>query len=514
MSKNFIISYDLGTSGNKATLFDEECNLIASCFYGYKTCYPKPGWAQQNQEDWLKSLKKTTVCLFDKTKDLKKYLSAVTFSGQMMNCCPVNKEGEPLFNSIIWSDQRAYLEKEFLKKVLSDDFAYKNTGNIFCANYTAAKIMWLKKTYPQIYKNTYKFLQAKDFLAYFLTGKAYTDYSDASGTNLFDINRKIWHEEILNVADIDKDKLPQAVKSSTVIGTVNSNASKYTGLPEGTPVVIGGGDGPCATVGAGATAKNSCYNIFGSSSWNSITTSSPLYDKEMRTFILNHLDPNLYMAIGVMQSAGTSIEWLSNWLGINVKMDSTSRHKSIYAFMDEIGMGADPCSKGTMFLPYIMGERTPYWDTQVKGAFLGLTMVTGQKEIIRAVMEGIIYHLRLILEILEENVNEIPAIRLIGGGGKSLFIQELMSNIWGKKIITMKYMDEATSIGAAIAALVALGIKKSFFDAESLLKKTGTVIPDNERFIKYTNYYKVFLKAYNDLKSVNGMLDELQKKDV
>lgn len=308
MSKNFIIAYDLGTSSNKATLFDDEGILIASSVESYKTLFPCPGWAEQNQKDWWESVKNSTFKLLEKNPKIKKYLSAVTFSGQMMGCCPINKEGNPIFNAIIWSDQRAYKEKEFLKKIISDEFAYKNTGNVVCVNYLAAKIMWLKKNYPDIYKNTYKFLQAKDYIAYLLTGETYTDYSDGSGTNLFDINKKKWNTDIASAAGILLNKLPEAVPSTTIIGKVKKEASLATGLPLGLPVIIGGGDGPCATVGAGATKLNSCYNIFGSSSWTSVTTSQPLFDKSMRTFILNHLDPKMYMAVGTMQSAGAGFQ--------------------------------------------------------------------------------------------------------------------------------------------------------------------------------------------------------------
>lgn len=511
MEKLFIISYDLGTSGNKATLFDSEGNLITSAFRPYKTDFPFSGWAEQNQEDWQESVRNSTLELFEKAPDSEKKLAAVTFSGQMMGCCPVDREGTSLFNSIIWSDQRAFKEKELLKKVIGDEFAYKKTGNVVCANYLAAKIMWLKTNYPDIYKKTYKFLQAKDYIAFLLTGNAYTDYSDGTGTNLLDINTKKWSQEVIAAAQISIDKLPEPVPSTTIIGKVRRSAAVKFGLPEGVPVVIGGGDGPCATVGAGATAPNSCYNIFGSSSWTSVTTKEPLFDKSMRIFILNHLDPELFMSVGTMQSAGASLEWLAEWLTENEESNLIKTGKSIFELLDDIGAGAEPTSNGVIFLPYLIGERAPYWDTKVKGAFLGLTRATGKKEIIRSVLEGVVYHLRLILEIIEENVGYIPEIRLIGGGGKSRFLQQLMSDIWGKKIVTMKYMNEATSIGAAIAALVALGIKKSFFEAEKVIKKSGEVIPDIKNFKKYTLFYEIFKHAYFDLKDINRRIDKLIK---
>jgi len=280
-------------------------------------------------------------------------------------------------------------------------------------------------------------------------------------------------------------------------------------LPAGIPVVIGGGDGPCATVGAGASAPGSCYNIFGSSSWNSVTTAKPLYDISKRIFILNHLDPNLYMSVGTMQSAGASFEWLSGWIADSEKTVAKKLGKSIYEILDEIAMRSELGSRGVIFLPYLMGERSPYWDTEVKGAFVGLTRVTGRKEIIRSVLEGVVFHLKLILEILEENVGNISEVRLIGGGGNSIFLQQLMADIWGKKIIPMRYMEEATSIGAALTAMVALGVKKNFYEAETLLKKAGIKEPDWSKHKKYTEIYKIFRSTYIDLKKTNSQIDKL-----
>lgn len=511
MKKDLIISYDLGTSGNKATLFDSDGNLLANSFKSYDTYYFKPGWAEQNPKDWWDSVRNSTLELLEKAPHAKKNLVGISFGGQMMGCCPIGKNGEPLINAIIWSDQRAYKERELLRDRITDEYAYKTTGNVVCANYLAAKIMWLKKNHSDVYKNTYKFLQAKDFIEFILTGNTYTDYSDGSGTNLFDIRNKKWSKEILSEASISCEKLPDVVPSVKIIGEVKKEIADLINLPRGLPVIIGGGDGPCATVGAGATRPNSCYNIFGSSSWTSLTTSKPLYDKPMRTFILNHLDPDLYMAVGAMQSAGASFSWLESWLAGSEKNVSEQLGISSYELMDEIAKKSEPGSKGVIFLPYLMGERSPYWDTEVKGAFLGLTRVVERKDIIRSVLEGIVFHMRLILEILEENVGNIAEVRLIGSGGKSTLLQKLMADIWGKKIITMKYMKEATSIGAAVAALVGLGIKKDFYEAENFIKKSRAIECDPENKEIYNSYYRIFKSAYYDLKNINRALDKITK---
>jgi len=195
MRKEYVVAHDLGTSGNKATLFDSDGNLLASSFSGYNTSYPSHGWAEQSQEDWWQSVVTSTKDLMEKVPDAKKSIVAISFSGQMMSCCSVDKDGEPLFNAIIWSDQRSYREKAELSERIGDDAAYKVTGTVFIANYLAAKILWLRNNFSEIYKKCYKFLHSKDYVAHKMTGEFVTDYSDASGTNLFDIQKKKWWEK-------------------------------------------------------------------------------------------------------------------------------------------------------------------------------------------------------------------------------------------------------------------------------------------------------------------------------
>jgi xylulokinase len=511
MRKEYVVAHDLGTSGNKATLFDSDGNLLASSFSGYNTSYPSHGWAEQSQEDWWQSVVTSTKDLMEKVPDAKKSIVAISFSGQMMSCCPVDKDGEPLFNAIIWSDQRSYREKAELSERIGDDAAYKVTGTVFIANYLAAKILWLRNNFSEIYKKCYKFLHSKDYVAHKMTGEFVTDYSDASGTNLFDIQKKKWWEDVIKEFDIDEDKLPIPVPSTHRVGNLTKQASGVLGLPSGIPVIIGGGDGPCATVGAGASKPGDCYNIYGTSSWISLTTNTPLYDKERRTFILNHLDENLYMGVGTMQSAGGSFEWLNKWLGGVEKLIGTGIDLDSYSILSLEAQNAEAGSKGVLFLPYLMGERSPYWDTEVKGAFLGLTRVAGRNEIIRSVLEGTIYHLKLILDILEENSSKVKEVRVIGGGARNRFLRKLMADIWGKPIVEMHYLEEATSLGAAIAGLVGIGVKKSIVESESMVKRVSVEHPEERNTALYDRYYEIFKESYSALKAVHHRLDSLVK---
>ena len=507
MEKSYILAHDLGTSGNKATLFSSDGALVGSSFAGYKTYYPAPGWAEQNQEDWWNAVVASTNDLLEQFSGEAGQIAAVSFSAQMMCCSPVDKEGAPLFQGIIWSDQRADEERKYLAELVDDKTAYTVTGTVMVANYLAAKALWLKKHYPDVYKRTYKFLEVKDYIIYKLTGNFITDYSDASGTNLFDIRKKEWSGDIISTAGLDADKLPDAVPSTTVVGRLTPEAADATGLPAGLPVVAGGGDGPCATVGAGASETGRCYNVFGTSAWSAVTAAEPLYDREQRTFILHHLDENLYMTVGSMQSAGGSFEWLHDWIGSTERFLAPHICLSSYELLSLEAEKAAPGSAGALFLPYLMGERSPYWDSEVKGSFLGLNRKVGRPEIIRSVLEGTVYHLKLILDILEERAGTIDEVRLIGGGNKSRFLNRLMTDIWEKPVVVMEVLEEATSLGAAIAGFVGTGLYSSFQEAEKLIREVRREFPHKPASELYREPYEVFKEAYGALQQVNRKID-------
>jgi xylulokinase len=443
--------------------------------------------------------------------EAKKQIVAISFSGHMMCCSPIGEDGKPLYNAIIWSDQRAFEERDYLSGEIGDEVAYKVTGTVFIANYLAAKILWLRNNHPEVYKKTHKFLQPKDYIAFLLTGEYVTDYSDASGTNLFDLQKKRWSEQIISQMKIDSGKLPKPIPSTRIAGKLKKDAAEELGLTAGIPVVIGGGDGPCATVGAGASKSGDCYNIYGTSSWTSVTTDAPLYDGKRRTFILSHLDENLYMGVGTMQSAGGSFEWLNGWIGGAEALFGDRIGISSYRILSLEAQEAGPASNGVLFLPYLMGERSPYWDSEVKGAFLGLTRVAGRHQIIRAVLEGTVYHLKLILDILEENGEKVKEVRLIGGGAGNRFLRKLMADVWGKPVVEMYYKEEATSLGAAIAGFVGVGVKESILGAESMVRAMSVENPEIRNTELYGGFYEVFKDAYEALQPVNKKLDRLMR---
>ncbi|MGC8971216.1 MAG: xylulokinase [bacterium] len=497
--RNYILSHDLGTTGNKATLYDEDGNLVASSFYSYSTYYPHPNWVEQNPLDYWNAFKSSTQELLAKSKVKSKEIAVISFSGQMMGCLPVDKDGSPLRNIIIWADQRGVKEAELIRERLGEEKVYKITGHRISPTYSAAKILWIKKNEPDVFSKTYKFLLAKDFIIYKLTGKWVTDFSDASGTNLFDLQQEKWSEEIIEALEIPIDKLPEVHSSLEVVGELTQEASSELDLPSGIPIVIGGGDGACAACGAGVVEEGDAYNYLGASSWIAIASKRPIYDSRLRTFTFHHLAPGLFMPTGTMQSAGLSYQWARDNLAIREKEIASSFNLSPYEIMDLEAEKIPPGCENLIFLPYLLGERSPHWNPNARGVFIGLTPRHTRTHLIRAVLEGVGFNLRIILDAFLIQGIDIKEIRLIGGGGKSKFWANILANIFERDILRMETSEEATSLGSAIAGGVGVGIFQSLKVAKEIVRIKERIIPEESKITVYRRIFPIFIDAYERL---------------
>ncbi len=487
-----ILAFDLGTTGNKASLFAADGYPLASQVSAYPTAYARPGWAEQNPEDWWASVCEATAGLLASSKHSAEDIAAVSFSGQMMACLPVDAAGIPLRPALIWADSRAEEEARWLAERVGGERVYAVTGHRASASYTAAKALWLRAHEPEVWARTAHLLQAKDYVAYRLTGEYATDYSDASGTNLFDLEGRAWSVEIADAIGLDLGLLPAARPSATVIGTVSARAAVETGLRPGTPVVIGGGDGACATAGAGVVGPGDAYCYLGSSSWIAYVSRAPLLDPAQRTFTFAHLDPAYLFPTGTMQAAGASFDWLERLLrggGEGVLYDAL-----------EAGAGdVPPGANGLLFLPYLLGERSPHWNPRARGAFLGLTMSHGRAEMARAVLEGVALNLRLILDAFREQGAPIQALRLIGGGARSAVWRQILADALGLPLLLPTLLVEATSLGAAVAGGVAVGLYPGYEVVREIVQVRPGEEPTAASAARYEEIYPLFREAYTRL---------------
>jgi xylulokinase len=463
-----ILAHDLGTSGNKAALFDLSGKLVAAVTQPYPTHYPRPGWVEQDPADWWDAVAGSTRQLLAQSGVDPAQIGVVGFSGIMMGCVLLDSAGQPLGRSLIWADTRAGEIAQWMGAQAGEEAGYRITGHRLSASYSAAKALWLRRHQPELFGRARWLLNAKDYLVFRLTGQIGTDYSDASSTNLLDINRRAWSDDLVAAFDLDGRLLPPLHAAADVIGHVTPTAAAATGLVAGTPVVMGGGDGSCACVGAGVVAEGSAYNVIGTSSWISLAAREPHFDPERRTFNWVHLDPDLITPCGTMQAAGFSYGWY---------------HDTFFPTVDDAALAAHleqsaPGAGGVLFLPYLLGERSPLWDHQARGAFIGLGARTTQADMTRAVFEGIGYNLRLILEILEAGpAGQVDKIRVIGGAARNRPWMQVLAAIWDKPLDLLAEPELATSRGAAVAAGIGLGAYPSYQVAAQFAVSQGQAVP-------------------------------------
>ena len=494
---DLILAHDLGTTGNKATLIDAAGKPVASAFEGYVTSYPQPNWAEQDASDWQRALANTTRRLLSQSAIPPSQIAAVSFSGHMQGALVVDDAGQPLRPAIIWADQRATEQAAFIAQAGGgEDAVYRLTGHRVSAAYTAAKVLWIKDHQTELYRRARWVLQPKDYAAWLLTGRIVTDYSDASGTQLFDLEHRRWSRELIDALDLSAQLLPDAFPSTTVIGQVTPEAARLTGLMAGTPVVIGGGDGACATVGSGAIRAGDAYTYIGSSAWMAMNVREPLPDPHRRIITFAHLDPALLFSLGPMQAAGGAFDWLDRLFNCHPGAEPA------YAELDAMAAAIPPGASGVLCLPYLLGERSPHWNPQARAAFVGLSMAHGRAEMARAVLEGVAFNMRWILDVLRSQGARISRMYVIGGGARSAIWRQILADMYGMPLLRPHLDATATALGAAIAGGIGVGLFSGFDVVARLIPVTEAEQPIADHVQRYAGLYPLFQQVYAALEPV------------
>ncbi len=498
----YLLAHDLGTSGNKATLFTTDGEYVKSVVGEYGVKFYNSNWAEQNPEDWWEAVCSTSRELMQGIDAAD--VAVVSMSGQMMGCLCVDKKGMPLYNSIIWADMRGVKEEQQMRESIGADAVYNITGHRASASYSLAKLLWLRNNEPNVYKNTYKMLNAKDYIILRLTGNFLTDFSDASGTNAFDLNTFTWSDSILDNMDVDRKLLPEAVPSTHIAGEVSGEAAQACGLAAGTPVVMGAGDGSSASVGAGSVAEGVTYNCLGSSSWIGTTTKKMILDPNQILFNWAHAVPGYISPCGTMQAAGASYAWMKQQL---CEYEVKTAEHPYDAINGQIAQ-SPPGANGLYYLPYLLGERSPRWNPNARGAFLGLKMEHTHKDMLRSVVEGVGFNLKIILSLMQQYV-EVSEITILGGLAKSEVCSQIFTDIFGIEVNALNHLEEATSIGAAVIGGVGIGALSSFAEVSKFVHPNQFYKPNAQNKERYEKMLRIFDQSYYALKDVYDEMAEL-----
>jgi len=501
MAKNYILAYDLGTGGLKAALYSDRGIQIDALFEEYQVRSYRETWAEQDPEAWWSGLCKTTRALIEKHGIRGRDIAVVSFSGQMMACLPIDRSGSALRDCIIWADRRSTAQTKRMHERIDEPNYYRITGNKIYPTYALPKLMWLKDNEPEVYKRTYKFLQPKDYLVCRLTGTLVTDYSDASATAALDMPSRSWSEEVLKLAEVDEDKLPEIRRSTDSPGTVNLTGARESGLIEGTPVVIGAGDGPCGNLGAGVYREGNAYIYLGTSSWVSTASRDMVVDPGMALFNICSVDPSLIYVFGTMQMGGGSFQWLKNTVCAVERVMAELSGQSAYEYMSRQAETSPAGAGNLIFLPYLRGERSPRWNPAARGAFVGLTASHSRADMIRAVMEGVSYNLKIIRDALRSQGTRIEEMRIIGGGAESQLWRQIFADVFRESLRAPELREGATTLGAAVVGGVGVGLFENFSIIEKLnpIRFIEEPSADEQVLDRYDNLFQLFNNVYEVL---------------
>lgn len=493
----YLIAHDLGTSSDKASLFSTEGRLIGSYTVPYDVHFFGKNCAEQDPEDWWRAVCTATNKIIEKI-DPEDVL-AVSFSSQMQACIVVDREGNALRPAMIWADLRAEEQAGQLEERVGYDRMYELNGHRVSASYSIEKLMWIRDHEPEVYERTYKMLLAKDYIICRLTGEFVTDYSEASGTDVFNLRELLWSQEILEAAGIEQDKLPELHASVDVIGTLSEGAAKALGLTTKTKVVCGGGDGPCSALGAGSIKSGQNFLSFGTSAWVAGTSDEMFLDKEKTLICFGHVITGKYMPCGTMQAAGSSYSYIKNAFCGEEERKAKEAGESVYEALNRLVEASPAGAKGLIFLPYLLGERSPRWNPDTSGSFLGIKMEHEKRDYIRAVLEGVAMNLAIILEAHRER-EEITELVLTGGGAKGDVLAQILSDVLGVKLHRLDNVESATSIAAAVIAGVGVGVFDDFSVVNQFVKQEKTFEPDQGNKEVYDRQKRLFEAGYQCLK--------------
>lgn len=496
----YLLGVDIGTSGTKTVLFDEAGNTIAGALEEYPLYQPNVGWAEQDPEDWWKATYKSINQVIAESGVDPSEIKGVGLSGQMHGAVLLDKDSNVLRKAIIWCDQRSYLECEQITSMIGKERLIEITANPALTGFTASKILWVKNNEPEIFEKVKKILLPKDYIRFRLTGEFATEVSDASGMQLMDIPKRKWSDEVLEKLEIDKDMLGTMHESFEVTGKVHKEAAELTGLKEGTPVVGGGGDQAAGAIGNGIVRPGVISSTIGTSGVVFAFSDSITIDPLGRVHTFCHAVPNTWHVMGVTQGAGLSLKWFRDNFCIEEKRTADLMNTDPYILMDQEAENIEPGCSGLIYLPYLMGERTPHLDPRAKGVFFGLSAKHEKPHFIRSVMEGVVYSLRDCLEIIKGMGIEVSQVRASGGGGKSKLWRQMQADVFGTDIVTIS-SSEGPALGVALLAGVGTGVYSSVPEACDAVIKVKTVQNANkDLYNKYDKYYNMYKRLYNSLK--------------
>jgi xylulokinase len=506
MSQQYVIGIDIGTSGCKTLIIDGNGQIVARALEAYPLSTPQPGWSEQDPAHWWQAVKNTVrkaVGAFNPGADIK----AIGLSGQMHGLVALDKGCRVLRPAILWNDQRTGRQcREIHDLAGGIEGLLKLTSNRMLPGYTGGKIIWLRQNEPGLYEKLNIILNPKDYIRYRLTGEFATEVSDASGTGLFNVRQRQWSQELLDLLDIPKDRLPRCYESPEISGCLTNEVAADLGLPGGMPVAGGGGDSVVQTTGTGLAEPGILGTTIGTAGIVAMALDKCYDNPDGRLQVFCNTMPDKWHTMGVTLAAGGSLRWVRDMLGGAENEVARWLGEDVYELFSREAAAAEPGSEGLLFMPYLIGERCPYPDPNARGGFIGLTLRHDRRSIIRSVLEGVIFSMRDVARLITDMGLPIAQIRTSGGGSLSNLWRQIHADVFNSEVITVSGSAEGGAYGAALVAGAGVGIWSSVEEAVQVVRTETRNDPIAENFEIYNKLFPIYRDLYGALK---GSFDKI-----
>jgi xylulokinase len=501
-----VLSYDLGTGGVKASLYEVDGRCLRNVFIPYETTYPAAGFHEQSPETWWHAVVESTRKLLADGGEGKDVL-CLALSGHSLGAVPVDKAGAVLRDTTpIWSDSRAGAEAaRFFEKTDEADW-YMTTGNGFpAALYTIFKTMWYQAVEPEMYRRVFKILGTKDYVNFRLTGIMATDHSYASGSGVYDLRRGAYSAALVGASGIPAELLPDIFPSTHVLGGLTKTAAEELGLPRDTLVVCGGVDNSCMALGAKSFSEGRVYTSLGSSSWIAVSSADPILDARTRPYVFAHVVPGMFASAVAIFSSGRSFRWVRDVMCRDLVEKAARTGADVYDLITEEAATSPVGSKSLLFNPSLAGGTRIDPSAAIRGAFAGIDLGHTRADLLRASMEGIAMNLGMVLDELRSYQRLGDEMLIVGGGSASPLWRQIFADVYGMKILKTNIGMDAGALGAAAVAAVGAGLWKDFGKIDDIhhIEDVRTPISENSR------RYSSLLPAFDALRTSQAALGEM-----
>lgn len=491
----YFMGIDIGTSSAKTAIFNEKGDMLSLASKAYDFDADKPGYAEQDPEDWWKAVTETIRSSLQKLGKEAEKVKAVGFSGQMHGLVPLDRDGKPVRKAILHCDVRA---KDIVREI-TECFDGNRISDIMMnpvfPGFQMVSLCWMRKHEPELYSRIKTAVCPKDYVRYRLTGELGTESTDASGTLLYDMHREAWSEEIFRELGLSPEIVPERIHNSCeAAGRILPHVVEQTGLSPDTLVVYGGADQAMHSLGNGVYRPGIMMATIGTSGQVLMSSEEPIKNPELNTHIFRHVKEHSWYGLAAILYAGSTLNWFRR----------TFTPDSSYEALSQMASQVAPCAEGLVFFPCMGGERTPYLDSETRGMFSGISMCHGREHFARAIMEGVSFAVKTGIMKMNQLYGESEKLICAGGGVKGKVWAQIQADIYGKEIYISEISEQAC-LGAAITAAIGAGVFKNLEEAcQAMVKKTEQIVePDRENMKKYEEFYeKVYERLYIQNKEI------------